>query len=286
MKLLILSLVFTLNSHAMVYNTDDRTDALPEHEHSAKLLAQIPISKFDFDSLTYINKITLKERHNLCDGEKNENKESLAECSAFLVDEDLIMTAGHCLDLNGDSIRKNCEEHYWVLDHYQTNSFKEENVFKCKSVEFIRADYEENSDYALIRLDRKINRDAFKLSLERPTKDQELLSLGFPHGMTMINSGMGNFQGLDHNMQYLYSLDLFGGNSGSPIINTLTNEVIAVHIKGPAFSLYEDIENKCFRENSCDEDEEFCSGSNGFPIRKMSSYIFKRFFNNENSKLY
>ena len=286
MKLLILTLLFSIQSKAMIYDADNRIDSKKGDRFSGKILAQIPKSKFDFKNLIYKNKITLKERHNLCDGEKNEYKDSLVECSAFLVDDDLIMTAGHCLDLNGQTISENCKNHQWVLDHYQTDSFLKENVYSCKSVEIIRADYEENSDYALIRLDRKINRTPFKLSLEKPTKYQELESIGFPHGMTMIDSGIGTYQGTNHYGELLYTLDLFGGNSGSPIINTETNKVVAVHIKGPAFSLYEDFKNKCFRENTCEENTENCIGSSGFPISKMSSYMFKRFFKNENSTLY
>jgi V8-like Glu-specific endopeptidase len=286
MNTLALILVLILNGMAMIYDIDDRSAAQSGDKNSGKILAQIPKSKFDFEKLSYKNKVTLKERHNLCDGERNELKHSLVECSAFLVDQDLIMTAGHCLDLNGKSIYKNCEDHHWVLDHYQTDTFKIENVYSCKSIEIIRADYEENSDYALIRLDRKINRESFKLSLKIPSIDEGMTSLGFPHGMTMVDSGKGLFKGRDHNRHYLYSLDLFGGNSGSPIINTNTNEVVAVHIKGPAYSLYEDFENKCFKENTCENYDESCRGSTGFPISKMSSYIFKRYFKNENSKLY
>lgn len=285
----ILFATFMANTHSiekMVYGEDNRQEAPPYLKISRAIFAQIPKTRIDLETLEFKNFEDLKERHNLCDAQRFEKEKSLVECSAFLVDSDLIMTAGHCLDLNSKSIKQNCEDHFWVVDHFKNEDLKEKSIFKCKSVEFIRADYEEESDYALIRLDRSAHgRIPFELSLETPSKTDELAALGFPLGASMKLSNKGKFLSLKRKAM-TYSLDVFGGNSGSPVINLETNKVVAVHIQGPAYSLSYDKEKACYFQAQCNLEESYCEGSVGFPVSKMSKYMFKSQFSNSNRDLY
>ena len=47
----------------------------------------------------------------LCKNEKFLNQPSGANCTGFLIAEDKLLTAGHCVSFDSD-----CEEFYWVFD--------------------------------------------------------------------------------------------------------------------------------------------------------------------------
>ena len=84
-----------------------------------------------------------------------ETKVSKATCSSFLVGEDLVVTAGHCIKNQID-----CDRFVFVFDYYQTSEttsefrFPQEKVFGCSEV--IEQKKSAMLDYALIRLDRKV----------------------------------------------------------------------------------------------------------------------------------
>ena len=68
---------------------------------------------------------TLKEYTNLCEGERFGDEPSIATCTGFLIGEDLLATAGHCM--TGPAT---CASSAWVFD-YRTDaigSFRDPHV--------------------------------------------------------------------------------------------------------------------------------------------------------------
>ncbi|PIK15236.1 serine protease [Halobacteriovorax sp. JY17] len=273
--LLITAILFNapmLSSYAkgtkMLYGQDDRYQVVNSTPMRNSIMAQVSKSKVDLKNLKFKNFISLAKRHNLCADEKYAQEPSISECTSFVIGNDLIATAGHCLFINGKNDKENCEEHLWVMNYTINSKLSKSDLYGCKEVIRIGADPDEYWDYAIIRLDREI-KGAQKLTLtERlPILGDNLTSIGFPLGAPMKVSPVGKYFGLEEDLP-IYSLDLFQGNSGSPIINQ-NQEVFAIHIMGPSDAIYYDSKSKCNRYNRCEPNQSSCQKNLGFPFREI-----------------
>lgn len=96
------------------------------------------------------NAPTLKQAHNLCDGVRYEAEQTPATCTATLIDDDLVITDGHCVTA------ANCADTRFVFDYWQYRDGDMEfstlyHVYHCQSVVVSQTS---PSDYAIVRLDR------------------------------------------------------------------------------------------------------------------------------------
>lgn len=106
------------------------------------------------------------ERYELCEDAPFFDQPSAPHCSGFLVDEDLFVTAGHC-------VPSGCDDFSIVFDYAHTNgeapraAVPKENVYRCS--EFVVNIDEDDNDFALIRLDRPVTgRSPVKIAAEFP----------------------------------------------------------------------------------------------------------------------
>jgi hypothetical protein len=195
-----------------------------------------------------------------------------AFCTGFLVGEDLLVTAGHCVkdhrsseasapkDHDGacqENLRqgKSCEYIKVVfgfrkeLGGWIPRSVPADNVYKCAKV--VAHSLGSGPDYAVIRLDRKvagrrplaINRNNAGLSAETP-----LFVIGHPSGIPLKIAGDAkvvsistdvyvNVRGTrskwtDKGYSFLTNLDTFHGNSGSPVFSLNTMLVEGILVSG------------------------------------------------------
>ena len=81
---------------------------------------------------------TLKKALNLCKDEKFSEQPHLSHCSGFLVGNDILVTAGHCV---ANRMANSCENFYWVFDYKVQDpsdpfeiQFPKENIYRCKEV--------------------------------------------------------------------------------------------------------------------------------------------------------
>ncbi|MCY6410522.1 serine protease [Acinetobacter sp. VNH17] len=187
------------------------------------------------------------EEEKLCEGEplRNMTVASGNACTAFLISENQVMTAGHCVYMmagttpnSGMSERTLCERMNFVFGVRKARIIDggfevlKSNQYKCGKIEKVVA-REDGLDFAVIRLDRPVkNRTIFTLGNEEEMREgDDVFSLGHPRGGALsytsgsVTSGYGDFK-LKSN------LDTFSGNSGSPVMNYSTNEVIGILIQG------------------------------------------------------
>jgi len=215
---------------------------------------------------------TLGDRYSLSASQRFTSQPADAFCTGFLVGEDLIATAGHCVrdhHKNDASAPKDhaaacqenlskgkyCEDIKFVfgfrkeLGGWIPRSVPADNVYKCAQV--VTHSFKGGPDYAIVKLDRKvagirplaINRKNAGLSARTP-----LLVIGHPSGIPLklagdarviaastdvyVNNAGMNMKWVDKGYAFLTNLDTFHGNSGSPVFNLDTLLVEGILVSG------------------------------------------------------
>lgn len=279
--LLLLSITLSANAtNKIVYGSDNRKDISrvinPKIKEISKSIAG-RVDNFSFDEsngkISFANTDTLSSpwTRNLCSDEKFAKQKILPTCTGFLVGEDLLATAGHCiLDRKSNSAMsgKNigaCPSHSWLFDYkanrrgsVKTKNITKRNIYKCSEV--IEAKLNDLEDYALIRLDRKVSgRKPLKLKSSGKTRGgTKIYVIGHPSGLPMKYANGAKVFDV-HNSYFSTNLDTFGGNSGSPVFNAKTNEVEGILVRGD-IDYYQTFHNgqMCSRVNVCSNNRLEC----------------------------
>lgn len=190
--------------------------------------------------------VKLKEVAPLGENEAFRDEPSIAYSTAFLVGKRLMLTAAHCVceensaELHAENAKKRIVFGFQMTAKNECRSlFQKKDVYQIKKVlahEYIRLGVEENSkvDWALIKLDRSVeDREPLPVNFSaKVVSSVSIYMLGYSQGTPQKFSGGG----LTTEHQYPHSfgsrIDAFDGNSGSPIFNSLTNEVVGIFFSG------------------------------------------------------
>jgi V8-like Glu-specific endopeptidase len=212
----------------------------------------------------------LSER-GICATERFAEQLSAATCSGFLVGEDLLVTAGHCVRGPSD-----CSNYRWVFEFNVSEekqgefNMPKENVFACKEVVERKLDRSNGDDYALIRLERAVtNRTPleFRTTGKVETNDP-LVVIGHPSGLPTKVAAGANVRGNDLDKYFVANLDTYGGNSGSAVFNSENGLVEGILVRGEVDYVYRD---GCRVSNVCTD--EGCRGEDVTRITNISAII-------------
>lgn len=189
-----------------------------------------------------------------CPGTRFVEQPNPSMCSGFLIAPDLIVTAGHCAE-----IENMCDEFRWVFDYNVDKDsqlagvdVKEENIFKCKRIVSNLLSEILGLDYAVIQLDRKVP-GRMPLEINNSTKianNQSVLVIGNPSGLPTKVADGANVRDNSPSTFFSANLDTFAGNSGSAVFNAETGVVEGILVRGeedyvPNFKLM------CVEANVC-----------------------------------
>lgn len=200
---------------------------------------------------------------------------SLAICSGVLIDDDLVLTAGHCFEGEGS-----CENLSIVFGFEASPSvFDTMKAVECKEV--IRHNNDlmgKGLDYALVRLASKVYLPNVKISEREVEIGEEVYTLGYPLGSPKKRADGKIRQVIPMPGVFNASLDVFQGNSGSPVFSSKTHELIGIISSGESdFDDLTDAENEDSQPNNeasvkhCADDE--CLGEIIIPIQKILADI-------------
>ena len=274
----------SLNNHSLEVKSSSiiygENDILDYHEVRGRkvrqlgrsVAIQVPEDKLQYKNGHYTINQDLLEDLNICPDhdsfhEKISDQPSLGNCSGFLIEKDVLLTASHCVEDQND-----CEENFWVFD-FKSNSqnitpsnFEAKNVHRCSEV----LEQNKSLDYAILKLDRPvIDRKPLKMRQRGEVlEDSKLVVIGYPQGLPLKFSTNARIRNNEDDHQFIINSDTFEGNSGSPVINTKNYLVEGVLVRGGTdFDLNEESTNECYTIKMCPEGQ--CSGEEILRIKSI-----------------
>jgi hypothetical protein len=175
-------------------------------------------------------------------------------CSAFLVGPDMIATAGHCVPAGPKYIA-------FGFDLESGGRIPANNLYRVTSAIANNAEREESADFALYRLDRAVEgRTPFSVDYSAMVEVGDPVHLighpsSLPQKLTLNGTVLGRLEGL-----LMMNLDAYGGNSGSPVVNSETGQVVGIFRGGsPDFTF--DRQNRCVRSMRCEQNGPLAEGA-------------------------
>lgn len=188
------------------------------------------------------------EADGICSGERFSSQKAPGDCSGFLAGPDVLVTARHCVAALGG-----CPNLHVVFDFVVASPdqpgfhFDPGSVFSCASV--IASD--EGRDWAAIKLDRPVHgRIPLRLGADPASRGPVGMSVavwGHPRGLPLkiaagaaVREPSGMIDPEWSEDYFEADLDVFGGSSGAPVVNTATGEVEGILVTG--FGEFEDPE--------------------------------------------
>jgi hypothetical protein len=259
----------------VVYGDDDRQDVYQVNNEALLRMSQgtcALVSPFNIDRQAdgryRLSGTALGAARDLCASEPFREQPTAAFCSGFLVSQDVVATAGHCVPAGG------CDGTAFVFDYKMIDSttakmvIEEENVYFCEEVVGHRLSG--GVDYALVRLDRPVTgRQPVEIRRSGRVPDRTpLVMVGHPSGLPQKIAGGARVRDNSASSHFVANTDSYGGNSGSPIFNELTSEVEGILVRGVADYVPE---GNCYVSNHCSD--EGCDGEDATRTTHFSDLL-------------
>ena len=188
----------------------------------------------------------------LCEMERFADQPVLASCSGVLIDDDLFVTASHCLPT-----QRFCDDLRVVFDYFYASDSRLENigvddVYACESIVVIS----HLRDYAIIRLDRPVAEPRAPAQVR--SGGQELAPgdrvniLGFPSGLPLKIDDTGVVNRAEPTESFSFFADVAEGSSGSPVFDN-RGQLVGVVSEGSEPDW--DQRRDCVRPETADDGE-------------------------------
>lgn len=212
----------------------------------------------------HFNLKTLAEK-GYCEDQKFSHQPAIASCTGFLVGEDILVTAGHCMETTSD-----CQNYSWVFNYEldaneNLKKITPDQIYHCKAIIETKQSRAKQFDYAVIKLDH-----AFIGQIKNQVRPLEqnieaqtpLVLIGHPQGLPtkIVDNGISFIR--DGNNHFFESnIDALGGNSGGPVFNKLSGEIEGILVMGDkkdyidSYDFFNGERRSCKKINTCTEND-------------------------------
>ena len=174
------------------------------------------------------------EVFNLWDGEifRNQPISAGPMCTGFLVEKDVIATAAHFIK------GKNVKDLRFAFGYRMLSPkspvirIPKKDIYEGIEIKDHVLSRSDGTDYALVKLNREVEcRELLKLSPDEISKTCEIYILGHPCGLPLKYAPGAKVRHFN-DISFAADLDVYMGNSGSPVFNSETHEVIGMLVRG------------------------------------------------------
>jgi V8-like Glu-specific endopeptidase len=253
----------------VVYGADNRLDVFAHpsatlvaraQQSTVALMQHSAINTSNPSNITF-NAPTLGVKENLCITERFRSDPTPADCSGTLIDDDLVLTAGHCINTGDPKFACSNTRFVFNFDRPSANTLQTvtmADVFSCHSVVARQQGTVggKNLDFAVVRIDRAAT-PRFKPAPVRVGNT----ALATGQNVAVIGSGSGIPFKIDSGGSvrdpragvldfFSASTDTFGGNSGSGVYETASNTVAGILVRGETDYV---VNGSCNVVNTCTE---------------------------------
>lgn len=251
-------------SQQIIYGADDRVEAHAVELGSvqrgalASTGAVVPLSRVTVESSgsLSLDAQLLSERLSVCPDERFAQQISAADCSSVLVEEQRVVTAGHCIS------ELNCQEvgivfGYQLAPDDTLAPLSSEQLYRCAAVE--QYSFGSGGDYAVVRLDRPVTdvEPAPMRAGRLPLEDgSPLFIAGYPSGLPLkLAAGAQVVDSRPSERDFFRAnLDSFPGNSGGGVFDETSGELLGLIVRGPNPGYELDDADGCYRPERAADD--------------------------------
>ncbi|NLE87011.1 MAG: trypsin-like peptidase domain-containing protein [Myxococcales bacterium] len=243
----------------VVYGNDDRVDpfdyadpvwAARAEEFSVALVDTSQVDMSDPNDVS-LGSWTLEERLNVCSDERFASQPALSSCSGTLIDDDIVVTAGHCIN--------SCNDSKFVFDYTMTSpstlgTITSDDVYSCVRI-LARTQHSTGLDYAVVQLDRPVvgrTPAPVRVADTALPIGTDLVVAGYPSRLPLKLADGATLRSNDLDLRYFVAnLDTFVGNSGSGVFDQSTGEFVGILVRGAQDYV---ADGDCNRVNVCPDD--------------------------------
>jgi len=228
-------------SATVIYGEDHRVEVFTVTDSNLIRLAHATcLIVYDYEvsdngdgtySLDYVP-WTTQSGYPVCTDERFIGQPRLGTCSGFLVGEDILVTAGHCIS--------SCGSWKFIFDYVMADSVtpppaivSEDNVYTCS--EILGQLWQGDLDYCVLRLDRPVvGRSPVPIRRSGLVSDGDSVVVsGHPNLLPMKIAGGAVVQNNNGTTPWFQTnTDTYGGNSGSMVVNIGSWEVEGILVRG------------------------------------------------------
>ena len=253
----------------VVYGVDDRQDVYAHPDAALQALTRASIVALvdpgnldtsDPDNIQVVGP-PLSLTQALCPDERFRDQPTGALCSGTLIDDDLVLTAGHCVESQRDCEGLRFVFNYLLEGEDEFATITSDDVYGCNAL-VVQELTNAPMDFAIVQLDRPVSAPhapaPVHLVDEALEEEAPVTVIGFGSGLpAKIDTGGRVLDPRADTLDYFRATtDTFGGNSGSGIFNA-DNEVVGILVRGaPDYTF----DGGCQVVNELDDDGDFWGG--------------------------